>query len=419
MATTTQRPVSLRVGEFQVESLGVEWPDYFQGYGLGPRSTFNYCAYGIGDTEEEALDDCLEMVAGQGFDVDGETEERIRAEYGPADDSETALEALGVEEEGEDLDETPFFHVGIKWNCREEERLARIRKVAGLAMFHYQNYCPQGPSALYSGLQEWGYTRRIDPDCKAVSYGDLMQPADCPESAVKYLEALSTDATEEGELYFFLPYASGSDYSGSTVEKANCREFLESYGEEGFVWEAHGGHNTYAVVLGLTGLLECPDDTFDSILGIVEGLEDYPLIDDEALSTLEMEGADEAWESWVASDFRRALEKKFDGVDFEWPPDSDLRPFFEKRAEKANEYWFNEGYGPDMYIRLDKIVEGIDLDCLAPYTVLYVVTYADVGQETEEYTSETEAIERVDSLRAAGFIGASYTAVSPAKQSAE
>ena len=72
MATATQRPVTLRVGEFQVESLGVEWPDYFQGYGLGPRSTFNYCAYGIGDTEEEALADCLDMVAQQGFDVDGD-----------------------------------------------------------------------------------------------------------------------------------------------------------------------------------------------------------------------------------------------------------------------------------------------------------------------------------------------------------
>ena len=129
MITATQRPVSLRVGDFQVESLGVEWPDYFQGYGLGPRSTFNYCAYGIGDTEEEALADCLEMAAQQGFDVDGETEERIRAEYGPADDSETALEALGVEEEGEDLDETPFFHVGIKWNCREEERSRASRSL--------------------------------------------------------------------------------------------------------------------------------------------------------------------------------------------------------------------------------------------------------------------------------------------------
>ena len=47
------------------------------------------------------------------------------------------------------------------------------------------------------------------------------------------------------------------------------------------------------------------------------------------------------------------------------------------------------------------------------------MTYLDVGQETEEYTSESEAIERVNSLRAAGFIGASYTAVSPAKESAE
>ena len=410
MTIATKIPCALRIGSFTVESLGVEYPDYFQGFGLGPRSKFNYCAYGIGDTEEEALADCLGMVAQQGFDVDGETEERIRAEYGPADDSETALEALGMEEEGEDLDETPFFHVGIKWNCREEERLARIKKTRQVEFLRYEDYCPQGPSSRHSGLQEWGYTRRVNPD-KAVSYGDLMQPADCPESAVKYLESLSTDPQEEGELYFFLPYASGSDYSGSTVEKANYKEFLESYGEEGFVWEAHGGFDTYAVVLGLTGLLECADDTFDAILDIIEGLEDYPLIDDEALSTLEMEGADEAWDCWVASDFRRALEKKFDGVDFEWPPDSDLRPFFEKRAEKANEYWFNEGYGPDMYIRFDKIVEGIDLDDLADYTLRYVVTY--VGQETEEYTSETEAIERVDSLRAAGFIGASYTAVSP------
>jgi len=403
--TTTQRPVTLRVGQFQVESLGVEWPDYFQGYGLGPRSTFNYCAYGIGDTEEEALADCLEMVAQQGFDLDGATEERIRAEYGPADDSETALEALGVEGE---TDETPFFHVGIKWNCQQQERFARIRKLANLELLRYEDYRPQGPSSRYSGLQEWGYTRRMDPESKAVSYGDL-KPADWPESAGKYLEALSTDATEEGELYFFLPYASGSDYSGSTVEAANHKEFLESYGEEAFVWEAHGGFNTYAVVLGLTGLLECADDTFDAILDIIEGLENYPLIDDEALSKLESDNANEAWESWVAEDFRRALEKKFDGVEFEWPADCDLRGFFEKKAEKANEYWFNEGYGPDMYIRVDKVVERVEWDDVAQYAIRYVVSYVDVGQQQEEYFNESEAIERVESLRAAGFIGASYS----------
>jgi hypothetical protein len=77
MNIATQRPVSLRVGEFSIETLGVEYPDYFQGFGLGPRSEFNYCAYGIGDTEEEAFQDCLEMVAQQGFEVDDETEARI------------------------------------------------------------------------------------------------------------------------------------------------------------------------------------------------------------------------------------------------------------------------------------------------------------------------------------------------------
>ena len=109
-----------KVNRFQVEFLGVEYPDYFNGYGLGPNSKYRYCAYGIGDTEEEALADCLEMVAQEGFDVDEATKKRIRAEYGPADDSETAMEALGLsEEETADLEEygdSPYFHVGIKWN---------------------------------------------------------------------------------------------------------------------------------------------------------------------------------------------------------------------------------------------------------------------------------------------------------------
>jgi hypothetical protein len=283
----------------------------------------------------------------------------------------------------------------------------RVKKLLRIEFLRYEDYCPQGPSKRYSGLQDWGYVRRIDPDCKTVSYGDL-KPADCPESATAYLESLSEDSTEEGELYFFLPYASGSDYSGSTVEKANHRAFQESYGQESFVWEATGGFDTYATVIGLTGLLECPDDAFDLIMGVIEGLDRYPLIDDEALSNLETEGADEAWESWVASDFRRALEKKFDGIDFDWPNDADLRSFFEQKREKANEYWESESCGPSVFVRVEKVAEGIALADLDKWIVKYIVSWVDVGQETEEYTSETEAIERVESLRAAGFIGASY-----------
>ena len=153
MTTTTQRPVSLRVGEFSIETLGVEYPDYFQGFGLGPRSVFHYCAYGIGDTEEEAFQDCLEMVAQQGFCIDDETETRIREGYGPIDADTTAAEYLDLEE----FEDSPaYVHIGIKWNCREEERLARIRRIPNLAFLHYQNYCPQGPVTWNLGASRVG-----------------------------------------------------------------------------------------------------------------------------------------------------------------------------------------------------------------------------------------------------------------------
>ena len=399
----TVATIALTVGDFTVESLGVDYPDYFQGYGLGPSSEFDFCAYGIGNTEEEALADCIEMAAQQGFDIDEETESRIRADYGDCDDSTTAAEALGLNEDEVDDEFNAYFHVGIKWNCRQDQRLLRIRKIRALQPLRYEDY-----RRFSDGC--WDNVTRANGD---VSYGDLKE-TDYPENAEKYLEALSAD---NAEVYFFVPESSGSDYSGSTVSRSNYLVFTETYGKDSdWVFSAHGGFSTYAAVVGLTGLLGCDEDTFDEVCNVLEGLEDYPLINDEALSTLEMEGADEAWNSWVAGDFRRALEKKFDCAEFEWPSDSDLRTFFEKKAEKANEYWFNEGYGPDMYIRVDKIVEGIDFDAVAEWAICYRVSFCAVGSETEDYASETEAIERVNSLRASGLIGASYTAVKPVKK---
>ncbi len=105
------------ITDFQVESLGVESPSSFTGYGLGPSSKFAHCCYGIGDTESEALDDCLEMMAqASDSDIDDETAARIRAAYGPADDKKTAAQYLGVEEEEDESGEEVYFHVGIKWN---------------------------------------------------------------------------------------------------------------------------------------------------------------------------------------------------------------------------------------------------------------------------------------------------------------
>ena len=104
MTTATRKTVLAGVS---VESLGVEYPDYFQGYGLGPSSKYTNCTYGIGDTEEEALEDCMEMMAqNAGFDFDENVERRIRKAYGKVDGNTTVAEYLGLDGSDEEDDAT-------------------------------------------------------------------------------------------------------------------------------------------------------------------------------------------------------------------------------------------------------------------------------------------------------------------------
>jgi hypothetical protein len=113
----------MKIKDFTIEFLGIESSDYFQGYGLGPYSEYTHCAYGIGNTEAEALDDCLEMVAQQGFDIDNESEERIRDAYGVANDTETVADVLDWDDEtiadNEDCGIGTYFHVGMKWTAKQ------------------------------------------------------------------------------------------------------------------------------------------------------------------------------------------------------------------------------------------------------------------------------------------------------------
>lgn len=364
------------LGSFQIEFLGVDHPDYFPGYGLGPSSDYSDCTFGVGDTEAEALDDCIGMLA-QRVDLSDDDVKRIRAEYGDVDEETTAADAVGCEDSDDCYG--PLYHVGIKWNLRRDERKQRIQNIPNLEPLRYESYQGYGR----------GYTDRADG---SASYGDFRR----------------TDWNDKGELYFYVPYASGSDYSGSTVEKANAKWFEDTFGDNEWVHPVYGGHGTYAVAVGLSGLLACDDDTFEEVCEALEGLDGYPVFDDDALSELECEGTEEAWNNWVSGDFTRAVEKKFeDCADFEWPDDDDVRTFFEECADRANEYWYNEGYGNDMYINVDRIVDGIDFDDVEKWAVKFEVSYIDVGEEKEVFYVESEAAARAAELRESGLF-ASY-----------
>ena len=118
--TTATKKTSLV--DFTVENLGIHSPSYFPGYGAA-YTTYTHCTYGIGDTEEEALDNCLDSMAQScGFDFTDEIEKRIRADYG-ACETTTVADALGwSEEETEEVSDSGegcYFHVGIKWTEKE------------------------------------------------------------------------------------------------------------------------------------------------------------------------------------------------------------------------------------------------------------------------------------------------------------
>ena len=112
------------LADFDVEYLGIESPSYFQGFG-GAFTDFAFATYGIGDTEEEAMANCMDSMAQSGdFEFTEENEKAIRAAYGPCGETTVADELGWTEEEEEEVNESGegcYFHIGIRWNEKEAE----------------------------------------------------------------------------------------------------------------------------------------------------------------------------------------------------------------------------------------------------------------------------------------------------------
>jgi len=386
-----------KLGKFEVVSLGVHHSDYFQGFGSG---NFDNSCVGIGDTESAAFDDCLEMMAQSGIiDLD---EERILDEYGNPDDITVANNCEGCTlqlgwGENDVCNDCPtlFFHIGIRWNSRAEDRLRRIKAIDGLEPLRYEDY------SEVKG-RGWGYTRKAKGNAH---YGDFKE-TEWPTNAEEYGKTLCDDS---GEVYFYVPHATYSDNDGCTVSKANHRCVMEEWKHD-WIHSVGGGWGTTAVAIGVTGLLTCDDDTFDEVCDALEGLADYPCLDDDTVTEVEMEGTDEAWELWASDDFTSALEAEHEGYTFDWP--DNLRLVFEVQCEKIDERWRCEGCGPDMYVDIDAVVKSIIFDDIKQWAVRYEVSFIDVGEVIEIYYTDKEATDCVNCLRKVG-ISASYRVVKP------
>lgn len=172
-------------------------------------------------------------------------------------------------------------------------------------------------------LQEYIYTGSDNlEECDWISYGDI-QPAEHSDK----IDLVG------------LPFTGGSDYSGSTSDKANHQWIVENYGHHPALREVFGGYGTYDVVF-IASLLN--EETRGELEDLANDLEKYPVLDDDTLHQLEQEIIDEAWGDYLASDIKRDAQGKLDHL-----PDHIIRELAEQfefwpEIEQYNAHIFNQ-----------------------------------------------------------------------------
>lgn len=199
---------------------------------------------------------------------------------------------------------------------------------------------------------------------------------------------------------YIVRLASYGDYDNScAVERANFRDLKENFEKLPFVLEGYGGYSSEWIyidikILNDTRWTQKISELSDELIEVFKGLMDYPAINDETVSEIEMELQNDAWENCYESDFISALADKFPGHylnDLDYSSEK-LREVFEQVRENISEYWIIES-GGNAYIDLEKIKQAIEPENLKG------IFYLDFEPETfNDLSLEQlrEAIEYID-----------------------
>jgi len=216
------------------------------------------------------------------------------------------------------------------------------------------------------------------------SFGWHDRPEDGAEWAIVYTHNRDSDLLDQS--------------NADAIDKA-LAPFTE--GDNPDVRAEHHGHwacgwiDGYAIRVYRNGQIT---EAFRAYHELAARLADYPILDEEDHSRREYEATLENLRNEGFADCY-APPEEWAGEVFSW--------LWDHNQSAVENRDGNGGYASKAEIA--EALDGLS------YRILWVVSYVDTGEVTEEYNEEWEAQERCEELRAAGFIGASYTAVSPAK----
>lgn len=152
---------------------------------------------------------------------------------------------------------------------------------------------------------------------------------------------------------FILPgYMSGSDYSGGILAKCNFETFMKLYDKLEGVYKIYGGYNTYGVAIRLDVY-----ENNENVKETIDKLEEYPIIDEEDYSNLEIQ-----WQEEFISSERDFFCRQIDLEDHI----PEIETFLEDE-ETIEGYMWEAIRDLEMDFSYDDTSAWVDLDKVRPY----------------------------------------------------
>jgi hypothetical protein len=262
---------------------------------------------GLGEPTAEEIRAEVQSIAGSQLEVaDGSLAYAIVS----VDDLETARAELREAGYGLDLSYWPT-----------------VRETLGNDLGNMDCFRLDAYRALDAGVYE-----TLDEETRAARIVGLAGSS-VPYSALESAKGgVLTDAVTVGCL-------SGSDYNGGALVRSNIIEFRKLLAEDSALerigLDTHGGYGTDGVLVLID--VRTTSAAAGKVVAVLKGLLDYPCIDEEALSKLETDEAEDEWRNGGADrDYCRALEERHGLEDVETGSDGELRELFDVRAEVGN-----------------------------------------------------------------------------------
>ena len=183
-------------------------------------------------------------------------------------------------------------------------------------------------------------------------YTELLQGLDSNEYETQDEQ---TNLSPETDI-LVVTYSVYSDYSGGMVERANYSALLElcQAGTDKRFYKLYGDYGTTGLAVNVS--LQNP-----AVWETLNGLAEYPLVDEELYSLMQVNAEIEAYEEGDKTVFVSIIESNFEGVTFASVELDDIKKLFATCQDRTGEYYEIEE-GGTAYINIDRLTKNLTVD---------------------------------------------------------